>query len=381
MKLFKCIFLLLGVLISIYGQSGSTDIKPEIDSGMEWEGLIIDDVGVINGSLGIYTQDLWGRDDSITRESFANGYAILRFSSVEYNNFSFVIEGLYNEELDNNDASYESLIYDEPVIAELYLHYHQEKFNLTAGRYRPDWIMLGDAFEGLFMSVQAIEDVRINLSWIRKMAVLDPDEVINWYDINNDEDRGLAGIELTYSTELIDFSILLYGEDDYQITGIQGIWHYQNDKIKNSLLLEIYQSHENDSDDGLLAPLSNTLEYEQWALTGGLIQADEDAGAGIISELNNPWDPFDDDAHVDLPDASSWYLQAVYQLTEQLSIAGIYGETHIDQDDSSFKETNLIVSYDINKYFRIDAAYINMNTSSNLDGDYNKVWFNLSFNF
>lgn len=351
--------------------------------------LGIEEYLTLSGSANVFYQTMPQIENNTDRDEFGYAYLFLKGETVEWNGFQLGATGMFNGEFNDHNETYERLVERNDLLAEAYLRYTYSETTFTLGREAKDWLMLGDFFEGVFIESRDLEDFLIRAAWVDKVAVFDPDEVTDYEKLNDSD--GVFGAEITYEgIENFTATGLYYNAPDaYEIYGGQLTLDIPvSDDITNSILVEYYATNEDSDfadypdDDGSIFHISNTLSIQDLSVTLGYIEAANNAGAGNL--LNNPWDPFEEDSHTDRPGAETWYLSAEYQLTEDLMLGAIYGESQTDDgtnSDASFREFNFLVSYGIIENLTLDLAYVTVESTDGVEEGFDKVWMNLVYEF
>jgi hypothetical protein len=353
------------------------------------EALGIENVLSLSGSAQAFYQTVNERDENIDRDELGYGSLFLKGETVEWQGLQLGVTGMFSGEFHDHDNTYSRLIERNALLAEAYARYTLSKTTITLGREARDWLMLGDYFEGAFLESLDLDGFRIRAAWVEKVAVFDPDEVVDYEKLN--ESNGVYGTEITYqSLDNIELTGLYYNAPNaYDIFGGHlALGIPINEQINSALTIEYYETNEKRSFDdypdgrGSIFHIGNELSINDLTLSAGYIEAGNGAGAGNM--LNNPWDPFEEDSHTDRPGAETWYLGTEYALTEKLTVGAVYGESQTDDGntaDAAFREFNFLVSYSILDNLLLDMAYIHVDSSDQSEEGFEKVWFNLVYEF
>ncbi|NQZ59086.1 MAG: Opr family porin, partial [Lentisphaeraceae bacterium] len=254
------------------------------------------------------------------------------------------------------------------------------------------WIMLEDYFEGAFLESNDIEGFTLRAAWINRMATLDPDDLVNWNEVSSDNDTdGVYGFELEFN-QIEDFTlsaVYYRSHGAFSIFGGRLEYHSEcSEKAGNDFLVEFYKTRENErfdkgvEQDGYIFHISDTITIDNISVGLGFISADRKSGAGSL--LNNPWDPFDEDTHTDLPNAQTYYISTEYSYSDHLTFAALYGISTSDEGDDEegkFTELNLIMSYTIRENITLETAYVKCDTTDGTREGFDKAWFNLTYGF
>jgi hypothetical protein len=359
------------------------------DGGELSEFIGMEEYFQISGIVGLYSQTMDDQDANVDRDEFANLYGSLHLETVEWEGFRLGLTGLFNSELhDHNDNYGEYYNQKKAILSEAFIKYNYEETEFTLGRQGVDWLMLGDYFEGVFVESEAIENFLIRAAWVQKGAVLDPDEVIDYTELNDDD--GVYGTEITFTGihNLAITGLYYHAPDAYDIFGAEIYLENEiNENFSNAFLVQYFATDEKESfddypgGDGSIFHINNTVSYRSLSVGAGYIEADEDAGAGNM--LNNPWDPFDEDTHTDRPNAKTWYIQAEYEVTEDFTLMTIYGESDTDEGngDAKFKEFDLGFAYQVRKDVMLEATYVHVTTTDDADEGFDKLWLNVTYEF
>ena len=359
------------------------------DGGALSEFIGAEEYVTVSGLVGLYAQTMDDQDDNIDRDEFANLYGSLHLETQEWEGFRLGLTGLFNAELHDYSDNYgEYYNQKKAILSEAFLKYNYEQTEFTLGRQGVDWLMLGDYFEGAFVESEAIDNFLIRAAWVQKGAVLDPDEVIDYTDLNDSD--GVFGTEITFTgiDNLAITGLYYHAPDAFDIFGAEIFLENElNDDFSNAFLVQYFGTDEKSSfddypdGDGSIFHINNTVTYRSLSVGAGYIEADDEAGAGNM--LNNPWDPFDEDTHTDRPNAKTWYLQAEYAVTDDFTLMSIYGESDTDEGngDAKFKEFDLGFAYQVREDVMLEATYVHLTTTDDADEGFDKLWLNVTYEF
>jgi hypothetical protein len=134
-------------------------------------------------------------------------------------------------------------------------------------------------------------------------------------------------------------------------------------------------------DDGDIAHVEGRLNLAGIAFAAGYIKTDN-KGTGSLSAYGDNISPFEDGNNTYGSDAKTYYGSIGYEIAG-LELAALYGQTKYDNSGIKDKENelNLSVGYSFTEELSASLMYVDYDDKSTANGDYDKVFANVTYSF
>jgi hypothetical protein len=246
------------------------------------------------------------------------------------------------------------------ITHKLFLQYDISKTTLRLGRIElEDSLFLTDYYKALSLSLREIENIGILFAYIKEVAEADIDKLTDFQNINRGDtsiDDHLVVVEISVDIIPESLSAILYYYHQgnlYDLYGTHAEFSRNFSDMTFGLSVDYYATHEDDKngirnlqdevEDTDIYHIRPFVEYEDFAIAVGYIQADRTVGAREGGLLDDYFNPLNEGDRVYEPDAETIYGSLEYD-GAHVTAEIIYGETTYRDNSSRLKERE----FDIN---------------------------------
>lgn len=334
--------------------------------------------GKTSGDITVYYESQDNKQSTDT--SFTAGSVGVNYETDSYNGVSISLGGRAHHEFhEKNDTDYEAAFANDAILHTAAIKYANESFFISVGRQAIDLEWLGDYNESVVAGITAVPDTTIILGYTDRQAEIGFDVVEDFTEITKHgayvadiKYEGIEGLMLNpyyYSApNVADFygAKVTYDTDMFGVTG-----HYAASSEDVS-----------GTEDGSIYNLEARLNIVGLALAGGYIKTDSDGGVGSISAYGDNISPFEDGNNTYSTDAKTYYASVGYEIAG-VGLTALYGETKYDSGTDTEKEDefNFYIDYSFTDELSASIAYVDYDDKSNTNGDYKKVFANVTYAF
>jgi hypothetical protein len=276
-------------------------------------------------------------------------------------------------------------------ITEAYIKYEDDNLAVMAGRQAIDLEWLGDYNDGVVGIIKAVPDTEITLAYSNRQAEIGIDVVEDFstkndFDISgNNEIKSVFAIDAKYAgVEGLEVNPYYFAlEDTTDIYGMKV--SYDTDMF--GATAHYAKSNEDTNkygttEDGDILALEGRFNIIDIALAAGYIKTDKNIGVGNMAQMGDNISPFDEGANTYSADAKTYYGSIGYEIAG-VGLTALYGQTKYDNSGVKDKENefNFIVDYSFTDELSANLTYVDYNDKSTANGDFDKVYANLTYAF
>ncbi|UCE78102.1 MAG: Opr family porin [Nitrospiraceae bacterium] len=364
--------------------------------------------GEVNGTVGLYyeltdyEQSTFVEEEEVMQLDDSRlliPYFQIEYQSRVYKRFSLGIgfTGYVHiiKDVEEEDAFRD---FERFLTHKLFLQYDISKTTLRLGRIElEDSLFLTDYYKALSLSLREIENIGFLFAYIEEVAEADIDKLTDFQDINRGDtsiDDHLVAMEIPVDIIPESFSATLYYYHQgnlYDLYGKHVEFSHNFNEVTLGLYVDYYATHE-DSKNGMrniqdevedtdIYHISPFVEYENFALTAGYIQADRNVGAREGGLIDDYFNPFNEGDRVYEPDAKTVYGSVEYH-TDHIIVEIVYGETTFRDDLLRLKERELDLngSLEFWKNVKLETEFAIVNSESP-EGDFVLLETALTYEF
>lgn len=340
-------------------------------------------LGDIEGKLGIYYEGTYYEKDNYTedgeRQDLDDSVLIIPSFQIDYMTqvyygfgFSAGLTG-YARFDDNFNDTMDG--HDHFVVHKLHLTYTISETTISIGRLGfENTTLLDDYYEAISITSEEIDSLSFSFALIKKYADSDPDEFIEFNDVNDDNafvDDKIYSFELQWNIIPRAMRTALYYQhqgDLYDLYGTHLELSYNMDDIRPGLNADIYATKENrehglrdttnNVQDSNIYHLNPFIQVNDVTLSSGYVKADDDVGAREGGVIDDYFNPFNEGNNVYGPEAKTWYAFFSYE-SEYFSVELIYGNTEYrdDTDHLTDSEFNINSSFSAFGGLNLEAEF------------------------
>lgn len=322
--------------------------------------------GAIEGSIGAFGQQFDHKN--APKDGFSNGHASINYETAPFHNVSLGMGVWGSMQLsEKNDGDYDAMIADKGVIHQAYIKYEDgELIKAVVGRQEVDFIWMTDFIEGATIELGYIDNLVLTMAWAKKNAVVGPDEVGEFTNMNGN--KGVYMVDAKYTpVEWLEINpFYYYAADLVKAPGIKTTLSFEpQEELKTTTMLAYTKGNSDvvGTPDGYVAQLEQGFEFMGATLALGYIKTDKDGTAGLESFGDQM--PFEEGNFALSQDAKTPYILASYKIEEiGITLSALYGETQYFDADSSQKfkekELNLSIGYEIVEGLEASLIYANV---------------------
>lgn len=322
--------------------------------------------GAIEGSIGAYGQQFDHKDAN--KDGFSNGHASINYETAPFHNVSLGMGAWGSTQLsEKNDGDYDAMIADKGVIHQAYIKYGDgELIKAVAGRQEVDFMWMTDFIEGATIELGYIDNLVLTMAWAKKNAVVGPDEVGEFTNMNGN--KGVYMVDAKYTpVEWLEINpFFYYAADLVKAPGIKTTLSFEPHEELKTKTMVAYTKGNSDvvgTPDGYVAQFEQGLAFMGATFALGYIKTDKDGTAGLESFGDQM--PFEEGNFALSQNAKTAYISASYKIEEiGITLSALYGETQYFDADSSQKfkekELNLSMGYEIFKGLETSLMYANV---------------------
>lgn len=326
-------------------------------------------------------------------------YFQINYASPTYKGFSLGVGFTGYVQIKKDDESGSIFRdFERFVTHQLYIQYALSETTFKVGRMElEDTIFLTDYYEAFSLTSREIENIRLFLAVIEEVAESDLDVFMEFQDVSGDEETiedYLYAVEAAWDIVPDAFSSTLYYYHQgnlYDLYGTHSEFFHRFNDITLGFAFDYYETHEdgengmkniNDEvDDTDIFHINPYLEFEEFSISAGYIEANQNVGAREDDIIDDYFNPFNEGDKVYEPDAKTWYGALGYD-RENFAIEIVYGDTeYLDGSQHlSEKEFDITTSFIFKERFVFEAEFARVNSESP-EGDFTVLEMALRYEF
>jgi len=345
--------------------------------------------GTTSGDVTVYGESIDNKNAKNT--GLVSGSIGLNYETDTFKGFSaslgFRANHEFQEVVDTSDVdpanhyTYDNTFANSAIMNVAALKYANDDFFVSVGRQEIDLEWLGDYNESIVAGITAIPNTTIVLGYTDRKAEIGIDVVEDFHEVSKKvayvidvKNSSIENLELNpyfYSApDEADFYGLKvsYDTDMFGATA-----HYATTNQDSTSVVTV--------DDGDIAHVEGRLNVAGVAFAAGYIKTDN-KGTGSLSAYGDNISPFEDGNNTYGSDAKTYYGSIGYEIAG-LELAALYGQTKYDNSGIKDKENelNLSVGYSFTEELSASLMYVDYDDKSTANGDYDKVFANVTYSF
>jgi hypothetical protein len=347
--------------------------------------------GKTNGDITVYGESIDNKNAKDT--GLASGSIGLNYETDSFKGFSasvgFRANHEFQEVVDTSDVNpanhytYDNTFANNAIMNVAAVKYATDAYFISVGRQAIDLEWLGDYNESIVAGITAIPNTTIVLGYTDRKAEIGIDVVEDFHEVSK---KGAYVIDVkNTSVENLELNPYFYSAPDeadfyglkvsYDTDMFGATAHYATTNQDSTSVVTV--------DDGDIAHVEGRLNVAGVAFAAGYIKTDN-KGTGSLSAYGDNISPFEDAADNNIygSDAKTYYGSIGYEIAG-VELAALYGQTKYDAGTRNEKENelNLSVGYSFTEELSASLMYVDYDDKSTANGDYDKVFANVTYSF
>lgn len=345
--------------------------------------------GTTSGDVTVYGESIDNKNAKNT--GLVSGSIGLNYETDTFKGFSaslgFRANHEFQEVVDTSDVdpanhyTYDNTFANSAIMNVAALKYANDDFFVSVGRQEIDLEWLGDYNESIVAGITAIPNTTIVLGYTDRKAEIGIDVVEDFHEVSK---KGAYVIDVKNSSiENLELNPYFYSAPDeadfyglkvsYDTDMFGATAHYATTNQDSTSVVTV--------DDGDIAHVEGRLNVAGVAFAAGYIKTDN-KGTGSLSAYGDNISPFEDGNNTYGSDAKTYYGSIGYEIAG-LELAALYGQTKYDNSGIKDKENelNLSVGYSFTEELSASLMYVDYDDKSTANGDYDKVFANVTYSF
>jgi len=342
--------------------------------------------GTTSGDITVYGESIDNKNAKDT--GLASGSIGLNYETDSFKGFSasvgFRANHEFQEVVDTSDVNpanhytYDNTFANNAIMNVAAVKYATDAYFISVGRQAIDLEWLGDFNEAVVAGITAVPDTTIILGYTDRQAEIGFDVVEDFTDVNGNKGAYVVDVK-NNSIENVELNPYFYSAPDVaDFYGLKA--SYDNDMF--GATAHYAKSNEDTQQDGDIYNLEGRLNVVGISFAAGYIGTDKTVGRGSMDAFGDNMSPFEEGNHTYDPDAKTYYGSIGYEIAG-VELAALYGQTKYDNSGIKDKENelNLSVGYSFTEELSASLMYVDYDDKSTANGDYDKVFANVTYSF